>query len=257
MGRVDGKIAIVTGGASGIGRATAKLLAAEGARIIITDVNAERGAEAAEEIGGEARFLPQDVSSEEEWPHVLKTTVDAFGGLDILVNAAGIGGTGEPQDPENVTLEEWRRINSVNLEGVFLGCKYAMKVMRESGGGAIVNISSLAAMVATAPISAYGAGKAGVRQFTKSVALHCARAGYGIRCNSVHPGVIDTPMVEAMFLQAGDDREKIKSSILRRIPLGRLGKPEDVAYMVLYLASEESGFVTGAEFVIDGGMSIY
>lgn len=250
-GRVAGKVIIVTGAASGIGRATASLLAREGATVVMTDVSAEAGQKLAQELGSPHVFLKHDVSDEQQWKSVIGETLKRFGKLNGLVNNAGVSGPVPANSIETETLETWRKINSVNLEGVFLGCKHAVPAIRDAGGGAIVNISSLAAMVATHQIPAYGAGKAGVRQLTKSVAMHCAFKGYKIRCNSIHPGVIVTPMGESMF--KGDEREKMK--YLRSIPLKTFGEPIDIGYGVLYLISDESKFVTGAEFIIDGGAS--
>ena len=250
-GRVNGKVIIVTGAASGIGRATATLLAQEGATVVLTDVVADAGRALARELGSPHVFIQHDVSDERQWQDVISETQKKFGKLNGLVNNAGVSGPVPANSIETETLETWRKINSVNLEGVFLGCKHAIPAIREAGGGAIVNISSLAAMVATHQIPAYGAGKAGVRQLSKSVAMHCAFKGYKIRCNSVHPGVIVTPMGESMF--KGDEREKAK--YLRSIPLKTFGEPVDIGYAVLYLISDESKFVTGAEFIIDGGAS--
>jgi len=250
-GRVGGKVVMVTGAASGIGRATATLMAREGATVVLTDVVADAGQALARELGGPHVFFQHDVSDERQWQDVIGETLKLFGKLNGLVNNAGVSGPVPANSIETETLETWRKINSVNLEGVFLGCKHAVPAIREAGGGSIVNISSLAAMVATHQIPAYGAGKAGVRQLSKSVAMHCAFKGYKIRCNSVHPGVIVTPMGESMF--KGDEREKAK--YLRSIPLKTFGEPIDIGYAVLYLMSDESKFVTGAEFVIDGGAS--
>lgn len=257
MARVKGKVAVVTGAASGIGRATARRLAGEGATLVLTDIKAEAGEGVAREIGAQASFQAQDVAQESEWQALIAATLRRHGRLDILANVAGVPGSGERQDPERCTLEEWRRINSVNLEGVFLGCKHAIPAMRQSGGGSIVNISSLAAMIATPPMTAYGAGKAGVRQLTKSVALHCARRGYRVRCNSIHPGIIDTPMGQTAMSWAGADLDEGRERYRKMVPLGVLGEPDDIAWTVVFLASDEAKFITGAEFVVDGGMSIY
>lgn len=250
-GRVGDKVVIVSGAASGIGRATASLMAREGATVVLTDVVADAGQALAKELGGPHVFLKHDVSDEGQWQAVIGETLKRFGRINGLVNNAGVSGPVPANSIETETLETWRKINSVNLEGVFLGCKHAVPAIRDAGGGSIVNISSLAAMVATHQIPAYGAGKAGVRQLSKSVAMHCAFKGYKIRCNSVHPGVIVTPMGESMF--KGDEREKMK--YLRSIPLKTFGEPTDIGYCVLYLMSDESKFVTGAEFVVDGGAS--
>jgi NAD(P)-dependent dehydrogenase (short-subunit alcohol dehydrogenase family) len=253
MGLVQGKIAIVTGAASGIGRATAGLMVREGAIATLTDVNEAAGAAVAAELGAPTRFIRQDVSDEASWQGLVADVLGRHGRLDILVNCAGVSGVQFPQNPETTSLEDWRKVNAVNLEGVFLGCKHALPAMRQGGGGAIVNISSLAAMVGTPGPHAYGAGKAGVRQLTKSVALWGAREHTRVRCNSVHPGIIETPMGEEVFGLGGDaarGREAFKKSV----PMRRLGEPIDIAYAVLYLASDEAKFVTGAELVVDGGM---
>ncbi len=258
MGRVDGKIAVVTGGASGLGRATAALLVREGARVTITDVNEQAGREAADAIG--ARFRAQDVADEAGWQALITDVMGEFGGLDILVNNAGIGEAGPGNDPETTPLETWNRVIAVNATGIFLGCKHAIPAMRDSGGGAIVNISSIAALVATPFITAYGASKAAVRQLTMSVALHCAQAGYNIRCNSIHPGQIRTPMHDQLSAelakQVGASVDEVRAGLTKKIPLGEMGTADDVAYAVLYLVSEESRHVTGEQLVVDGGMNL-
>jgi 3(or 17)beta-hydroxysteroid dehydrogenase len=251
MDRVKGKSAIVTGAAGGLGRAIATLLAAEGAAVTVTDVNEAVGREVAAEIkssGGRAIFIKHDVSSENDWRRVIEKTVAEFGKLDVLVNNAGVMIVTKIED---MTLEEWRRLMSVNLDGVFLGTKHAVPAMRKGGGGSIINMSSAAGIIGTADnTAAYSASKGGVRLFTKSCALEFSKAGhdYSIRVNSVHPGVIDTPMVAAMR-QPG----VVGDGMLNIMPVGGLGKPIDIAYGVLYLASDESRLVTGAELVIDGG----
>jgi NAD(P)-dependent dehydrogenase (short-subunit alcohol dehydrogenase family) len=255
--RLRDKVALVTGGAGGIGRQTATRMAEAGARVFLADLDGAAGEAAGAEIGGEARFLALDVTDEAAWQAAIAKVVDEAGHLDVLVNGAGILGLGGPQDPERCTLEDLRATNNVNLEGVFLGCKHAIPALREAGGGAIVNISSLAAMQATPQTTAYGISKAGVRQLTKSVAMHCARRGYGIRCNSIHPGIIDTAMADAVFAWGDRDPARGRERYIDMVPLGQLGGPDDIAYAALYLASDEAKFVTGAEFVIDGGMSIY
>jgi len=258
MGRVEGKIAIVTGGASGLGRAAAALLAREGAHVTITDVNEPAGAATAQEIG--ARFHLQDVADEADWVGLIDAVVAEFGGLDILVNNAGIGAAGPGNDPETTTLETWNRVITVNATSTFLGCKHAIGAMRDTGGGSIVNLSSIAALVATPFITAYGASKAAVRQLTMSVALHCGQRGYNIRCNSIHPGQISTPMHDQLSAelaaQMGVSAEHVRAQLLKKIPLGEMGQPDDVAYAVLYLASDESKHVTGAQLVVDGGMNL-
>jgi 3(or 17)beta-hydroxysteroid dehydrogenase len=248
-GRVADKVALITGGASGLGAACAKLLAREGARVIVSDIDARGAATIADEIGGDARAMEHDVTSEEAWENAVDRATEAFGRLDILVNTAGIAMIA---DVEHTSLEDWRRVMAVNLDGTFLGCRYAVEAMKETGGGSIINMSSVSGLVGGFNLAAYNASKGGVRLLTKSVALHCARAGYNIRCNSIHPTFIDTPMVRQM-IETAPDPERAERSLKRQIPLGRLGQPDDVAYMVLYLASDESAFVTGAEMVVDGG----
>ncbi|MGD0918706.1 MAG: glucose 1-dehydrogenase [Thermodesulfobacteriota bacterium] len=254
MDRVKGKVAIITGGAGGLGKAHALLLAKEGAKVVVTDTNEAQGKRVAEEIneqGGEAIFIRHDVSSEKEWDRVIRETLERFGKLDILVNNAGVNIWKKIED---TTLDEWRWLMSVNLDGVFLGTKYAMGAMKKSGGGSIINISSVAGIVGTLDTSAYHASKGGVRLFTKAAALECSKAGYdyNIRVNSVHPGVIKTAMVEGLL----NDEEKMKSALSWH-PIGHFGEPEDIAYGVLYLASDESKFITGAELVIDGGWTAH
>lgn len=252
MRRVEGKVALVTGGASGIGKATARMLARQGAGVVITDISESAGTAAAEEIAG-AIFIQHDVSSEQQWQDVIAQTIAEFGKLDILVNCAGITGNFAAANPETVTLDAWRQVMSVNMEGVLLGCKYAIPVMKDSGG-VIVNLSSLAGEIGTPLAVAYGASKASLSQFSKSVALYCAQKGYKIRCNSILPGSIFTPIWDE-FLGSGAEREQRLNEIRETIPLKVWGEPDDVACAVLYLASDESKFVTGTEIVIDGGQS--
>ena len=245
-GRVEDKVAIVTGAASGIGRGTAEALAREGARVVITDVQDELGREAAKAIGGDAVFVRHDVTSEDSWRSVIAATLDRFGRLDVLVNNAGIIIV---VDIEETTVEQWRKIMTVNVEGVFLGCKHAIPAMRKSGGGSIVNISSAAGLVGTPAFPAYSASKGAVRLLTKSVAAHCRDKGDAIRCNSVHPGGVDTPLLRAIGGQRGlPDLEGLAA------PGGAVGfgTPADIGHLVVYLASEESRFMNGSEVAIDG-----
>lgn len=257
-GRVAGKVALVTGGASGLGRAIASLLVKQGATTIITDVQEMFGRKTAEEIG--AAFMPQDVSSEAAWQALLSHIKNDYGRLDILVNNAGISGPVENADPETTALETWQKIQEVNSQSIFLGCKHAIPLMREGGGGSIINLSSIAALVATPFIAAYGASKAAVRQYTKSVASHCATTGSKIRCNSVHPGQIKTAMHDNLITETvrltGISQEEAEQQFLSRIPYGEYGEPDDIAYAVLYLASDESKHVTGTQLVVDGGMEL-
>jgi len=252
MDRVKGKVAIITGAASGIGRMTAQVLAREGAKIVVTtDANitgAEETVASIKSTGGEAIFVKHDITSEGDWQSVMDKTLKEFGKLDILVNNAGIM---IAKEIENTSLEEWRRVMKVNLDGVFLGTKYGIGAMKKSGGGSIINMSSVLGLVGNFDhTSAYSASKGGIRLFTKAAALECSKAGldYNIRINSIHPGVIETPMAAPVF--TNDD---IKKEMEKGHPIGRLGEPMDVAYGVLYLASDESSFVTGTELVIDGG----
>jgi NAD(P)-dependent dehydrogenase (short-subunit alcohol dehydrogenase family) len=254
MSRVADKVVPVTGAGSGIGRASAKLLAAEGATVIVTDVDRAGGLETVQQIaslnsGGGARFEEQDTAKEADWRRIIDDIMAREGRLNGLVNNAGIAGP-FPSSFEGESLDQWRRILSINVEGVFLGCKYGVPALRASGGGSIVNMSSLAALLGTPDLSAYGASKGAVRQFTKTVAMDCARKGYKVRCNSVHPGIIMTPMGEHIL-----PSEKARERTRQRVPIGHFGTPEDIAYGVLYLISDESRFMTGAELVIDGGMN--
>ncbi|WP_445504396.1 glucose 1-dehydrogenase [Microvirga sp. G4-2] len=257
MNRVADKVVIVTGAALGLGRASAMMLAREGAKVVLTDIRDAEGEAAAlsiREVGGEALYLHHDVSSEPQWQQVMAETLGRFGRLDVLVNNAGVA-DGCP--PEEETLEHWRRLMSVNLEGVFLGTKHAIRTMkaRTPPGGAIINLSSIAGMIGIPDLGAYCTSKGGVRLYTKSVALYCAKAGLNIRVNSIHPGYIWTPMVENYLAQHGDVEEG-RGAADALHPLGHIGEPDDIAYGVVYLASDESKFMTGAGLVIDGGYTI-
>ncbi len=258
MDRVKGKTAIVTGGATGLGFAIARRLKQEGAKVIITDVDVTRGKEAAGEIGG--LFKQQDVASENQWISLIEQVRAEFGKLDILVNNAGISGPVQNADPESTSTDDWERIHKVNGLGVFLGCKHAIDLMRQSGGGSIINMSSIAALVATPFITAYGSSKAGVAQFTRSVALYCARSGSKIRCNSVHPGQIRTEMHDALLDETakltGASRDDVENDFKSRIPMGYFGEPVEIANMVLFLASDEARYITGGKFIVDGGMEL-
>ncbi|HLM45871.1 MAG TPA: glucose 1-dehydrogenase [Myxococcaceae bacterium] len=249
-GRVEGKVALVTGAASGLGKAAAQMLAREGARVVVTDRNEAGAKEVAGTMGEAARAYKLDVTQEADWVRVVDDTLATFGRLDVVVNNAGIG---VAKDIESISLEEWRVVHAVNLDGVFLGCKHAIRGMRQCGAkGSIINISSVAGLVGVENLPAYCSSKGGVRLLSKSVALHCARKGYGIRCNSVHPTFIETPMVDGLASMMGGV-EAGKARLARMIPLGHIGEPDDIAYAVLYLASDESKLMTGSEFVVDGG----
>jgi 3(or 17)beta-hydroxysteroid dehydrogenase len=251
-GRVEGKVAIVTGAASGIGAATSRRLASEGARVLLCDVNEEGLAKLAAELGDPAEALTLDVVDEARWREVVAHARERLGRLDVLVNNAGIV---ERADVEETTLEQWRRIQSVNAEGVFLGCKHALPAMRASGGGSIVNVSSLAALRGTPIYAAYSASKGAVAALTRTVALHCLERGDAIRCNSIHPGGVNTPMVHAVVKEgSGLDLTALDPEVIRR-SLG-MGDPADIANLVLFLASDESGYINGAELCIDGGLTV-
>jgi len=250
-GRLAGKVAFITGAASGIGQAIARRFVAEGARVALADIDEAGGAALAGELGAAALYLRHDVTEEANWIANLARAVAAFGRLDILVNNAGIGPAGTI---EKTSLEEWRRVHAVNLDGVFLGCKHGIAPLREAGGGSIVNLSSVAGLLGTPTLAAYGSSKAAVRQLTKSVALHCAARRDAIRCNSIHPAFAATPMVERMIAESKAP-ERTRAALAEQIPLGRLGEADEVAALALYLASDESRFVTGGEFVIDGGLA--
>lgn len=254
--RLEGKIALITGSAQGIGEETAIVLAKEGARVIVSDIQDEKGQNVANKIGSSAVYLHLDVRNEGEWSYVVKTILQKFSKLDILVNNAGITGFQEdlgPQDPENASLESWRAVHATNSDGVFLGCKYAIQAMKNNPGSSIINISSRSGLVGIPGAVAYASSKAAVRNHTKSVALHCTTQGYPIRCNSIHPAAILTPMWEPM-LGKGLEREHNMAAISRDIPMRKMGMPEDVANAVLFLASDESKYITGIELTIDGGL---
>ena len=254
MARLKGKVAIITGGANGIGRAICERFYEEEAIVIIADMNKTAGQEVARHLGEQASFSQLDVLEKDQWHSLVEKTVREHGKLDVLVNNAGILSTSSRQSVEDVNLEEWRSVQSVNVEGVFLGCQAAVGVMK-SVGGAIINLSSVAGLIASPGILAYGASKGAVRQLTKSIAVDCARKGYGIRCNSVHPGLINTDMGQnSMHMGGGNPEENYKNRVALT-PMGEAGSPIDIANGVLFLASEEARHVTGAELVIDGGLT--
>lgn len=254
MGRVDHKIALVTGAAQGLGAATAAMLAREGASVVLTDINADGVAGQAAAINAaypqRAIALVQDVTDAARWQAIVGEIEQRLGGLHILVNNAGIGSVGNVVEE---SYENWRQVHAVDVDSVFFGCKQAIPLIAASGGGSIVNISSISGVIAGHNMAAYNSAKAAVTHLSKSIALHCARAGNGIRCNSVHPVFIDTPILDG--LAADNDRAAALQKLGRQIPLGRVGQPDDVAYAVLYLASDESQFVTGSELRVDGGIS--
>ncbi len=270
MGRVDGKVAIVTGAASGIGAGAAVALAAQGAPVLLTDLNDPAGEALAAEInqnGGKAIYQHQDVADEDSWAAVVEVAESAFGPLKALVNNAGIALGGSIAE---FSLEDWRKQNAVNLDGVFLGTRAAIRTMRESGGGSIVNISSVAGLKGSPGLAGYCASKGGVRLFTKAAAVECGRAGYKIRVNSIHPGIIETNIWNADITELRNSDDDVARASLgfrdganqidldamseRIAPLGFAGQPVDIAEGVVFLASDESRYVTGTELVIDGGI---
>lgn len=250
--RVNNKVALVTGGGAGIGEAICIRLAEEGATVIVSDINEENAKRVANNIGGNAIALQQDVVSESRWKEVVAEIIERFGQLDILVNNAGIAIIGTV---ESSSLEDWQTTQKVNLDSVFLGTKEAIKVMK-SKSGSIINISSIDGIIGERMVAAYTASKGGVRIFTKSAALHCAAEGYDVRVNSVHPGFIGTTLVSgALDSMSEIEGQAFQSRILGTIPVGRMGVPRDIANGVLFLASEESCYMTGSELVIDGGFT--
>jgi 3(or 17)beta-hydroxysteroid dehydrogenase len=257
--RLAGHVVLVTGAGQGIGQDVAIRMAEEGARLILTDINAVSGQGIADRLG--ATFLHQDVSSEAGWREVIATVERDHGRLHVLINNAGIeGDPNAAKDPERAPIEDWNRIFEVNSTGVFLACKHAIPLMAKSGGGSIVNFSSVASLVPTPFIAAYGAAKAAVEHLTRSVALHCARAGYRIRCNSIHPGQVRTPMLQILFdrmsAQAGVSSEEFAQRFLANIPLGAFQEPRDIANAVLFLSSDEARCITGQALAVDGGFTL-
>jgi NAD(P)-dependent dehydrogenase (short-subunit alcohol dehydrogenase family) len=260
MGQVDGKIAVVTGGASGIGAACAETLAREGAKVVLTDIDDARGQELAVGIrsaGGEALYLSLDVTDERRWQEIVVEFERRYGRLDILVANAGIGIM--CTSIAEMSLDDWRRQTAVNLDGVFLSIKHCLPLMRRSGGGSIVMTSSIAGLRGSATLAGYCATKGGVRLFAKAIAMECAARGDGIRVNSVHPGVIDTPIwgkIRPDLATPGSNTPiDIEDIGRRQAPLGRVGKPQDIANGVLFLCSDAASYITGTELVIDGGIT--
>ena len=254
MPRLNGKTALVTGAARGIGAAISQAFADEGAYVIVTDIDEDKGRATADAIGG--TFVRLDVSSEAEWTEVARQIPT----VDVVVNNAGITGLEGPlegnppaHDPENAELADWRAVHAVNLDGTFLGCRYAIRAMRAKGSGSIINISSRSGLVGIPLAAAYASSKSAIRNHTKSVALYCASQGLNIRCNSIHPAAIMTPMWEPM-LGTGPDRADREAAMVRDTPMRRFGKPEEVAALAVLLGSDEATYMTGAELTIDGGI---
>lgn len=250
MNKLDKKICLITGAARGIGAAIAQAFKNEGATVIVTDIDVEHGQSTADSFG--ADFFKLDVSREDDW----ELTYKQFPQVDVVVNNAGVTGleTGQDNhDPEHTSLRAWRDVHAVNLDGAFLGCKYAIRAMKTSGHGSIINISSRSGMIGIPTAAAYASSKAALRNHTKSVALYCAQNGWNIRCNSIHPAAILTPMWEPM-IGDGPDREANMAAIVADTPQKRFGKTEEVAAMAVFLASDDAPYITGAEFTIDGGI---
>ncbi|HEY5662396.1 MAG TPA: glucose 1-dehydrogenase [Ilumatobacter sp.] len=256
--RLIDKVALITGGASGIGRACAARLAEEGAAVVVTDIEDDAGARVVADIraaGHRADYLHHDVTSEDEWIEVVAEVGRLHGGLDVLVNNAGIAIGASIIE---MTLADWQRQQAINLDGVFLGLKHCIPVMRDGGGGSIINVSSVAGLKGSARLAGYNATKGGVRLLTKGVALECARARWNVRVNSIHPGIIDTPIwtrMQAGALVPGGGQLDAADIAAAAVPTGALGTPLDVANAVLFLAGDESSYITGTELVIDAGLS--
>ena len=254
--RLKNKIALITGSAQGIGLACAKLFLQEGAKVILSDINHDLGKKAVENLGEHAYYCELDVREESQWINTMTWIGKTFGRMDILLNNAGITGfvpNMGPQDPENASLESWHHVHAVNLDGIFLGCKYGIQNMKKHGGS-IINISSRSGIVGIPRAAAYASSKAAIRNHTKSVALYCAEEKYLIRCNSIHPAAILTPMWDPMLGKSSDQRNAAITAISQDIPLKKMGEPLDVAYAAVYLASDESKYLTGIELNIDGGI---
>jgi NAD(P)-dependent dehydrogenase (short-subunit alcohol dehydrogenase family) len=254
-GRVAGKMALVTGAAQGIGACAARLLGREGARVLLTDLNEALACQRADEINSElgagvAFSMRLDVTNESDWIAAIAASRELLGGLSVLVNNAGIVLTGSVED---LTLEQWRRGMTVNTDSVFLATKYALPLMCKHQPGSIINLSSIAGLIASATFANYNASKAAVWLLSKSIALHCARQGWDLRCNSIHPAFIRTPILGDLIKD--EDPDTVIEKLVKQVPLRRLGEPEEIAHAVLYLASDESRFMTGAELKLDGGIS--
>ena len=254
MKRLQNKIALITGAAQGIGLATAKLFAKNGAKVLLTDINEEEVLSQSEKMRldypDQILAIKHDVTSADDWKTAVNYIDSKLGGINILVNNAGIMAVGTIEDE---TFEQWKHVHNIDLDSVFLGCKYTIPIMKKQKKGSIINVSSISGIIAGHNLAAYNSAKAGVRHLSKSVAVHCAREKNDIRCNSIHPVFIDTNLLEGLYKKFG--KEKAIEKLSRQIPMGKIGEPNDVAFAILYLASDESKFVTGTEIRIDGGIS--
>lgn len=255
--RLSAKTALITGAGKGIGEACARLFAREGARVIVSDIDDANGRRVCDDIlaaGGEALYYHLDVAEESQWQQLMARLQQQPGQLDILVNNAGIIGFDElpgSHDPEHMAMSSWRRIQQINADSVAMGCKYALALLKQSPAASIINMSSRSGIVGIPGAAPYAASKATIRNHSKTVALYCAQQGYPVRCNSIHPGAILTPLWDAML---GDDKDQAIDELGKSIPLGHMGEPMDVAYAALYLASDEAKYVTGIELNVDGGI---
>jgi len=254
--RVDGKMSFVTGAAQGLGEAIAYMLAKEGSKVVLADINYDKVVSVSERINNEfpeqAFSLKLDVTSEDQWKESLIEAEKLMGGINVLVNNAGIGGGTTIEDTD---YETFQNVMKVDTDSVFLGCKYAIPIMKNYSPGSIINTSSISGLIAGHNMVSYNTAKAGVWMLSKSVALHCARQAYNIRCNSIHPTFINTPILDNMLNRLNVERDELLMKLARQVPLGKVGEPNDVAYTVLFLASDESKFITGSEIKIDGGIS--
>jgi 3(or 17)beta-hydroxysteroid dehydrogenase len=246
--RLNNKVALITGAAQGLGKEMAKTMISHGATVIVTDINESNLDKTAKELSCKSMVL--DVTKEDAWIKIISDIEKEIGSLNILVNNAGIGNGG---DIESTDLELWHQVHSINLDSVFLGCKYSLPLMRKSGNGSIINISSVSGIVASHNLSAYNSSKAAVRHLSKSVALHCAKSTNLVRCNSIHPVFTRTAMVQSM-IDAAPERN-IEEKLVQQSPIRKLAEPQDIANAALFLASDESSFITGTELIIDGGLS--
>jgi NAD(P)-dependent dehydrogenase (short-subunit alcohol dehydrogenase family) len=254
--RVVGKMSFVTGAAQGLGEAIAYMLAKEGSKVVLADINYDKVVSVSERINNEfpeqAFSLKLDVTSEDQWKESLIEAEKLMGGINVLVNNAGIGGGTTIEDTD---YETFKNVMKVDTDSVFLGCKYAIPIMKNYSPGSIVNTSSISGLIAGHNMASYNTAKAGVWMLSKSVALHCAKQAYNIRCNSIHPAFINTPILDNMLNRSNVERDELLMKLARQVPLGKVGEPNDVAYTVLFLASDESKFITGSEIKIDGGIS--